>query len=72
MVCLGWRRGLGVFSIVGLLAGLLYAQTTESVPVDAERGAAGLTRWLHALKTRASLIMVTAHPDNGAPLPDCG
>jgi LmbE family N-acetylglucosaminyl deacetylase len=64
MVCLGWRRGLGFFSIVGLLAGLLYAQTTESIPVDAERGAAGLTRWLHALKTRASLIMVTAHPDD--------
>jgi LmbE family N-acetylglucosaminyl deacetylase len=49
---------------MGLLFGLLYAQTTESVPVDADRGAASLTRWLHALKTRASLIMITAHPDD--------
>ena len=49
---------------MGLVFGLLYAQTTESVPVDAERGAASLTRWLHALKTRASLIMITAHPDD--------
>ena len=37
---------------------------TESIPVDADRGAAGLTRWLHALKTRASLILITAHPDD--------
>jgi LmbE family N-acetylglucosaminyl deacetylase len=29
-----------------------------------DRGAAGLTRWLHALKTRASLMMITAHPDD--------
>ena len=64
MARLCYRRGLGFFSIIGLLLGLLYAQTTESVPVDAERGAAGLTRWLHALKTRASLIMITAHPDD--------
>jgi LmbE family N-acetylglucosaminyl deacetylase len=58
---------------MGLLFGLLYAQTaegpprtpsTESVPVDADRGAASLTRWLHALKTRASLILITAHPDD--------
>jgi LmbE family N-acetylglucosaminyl deacetylase len=51
-------------AIVGLVFGLLYAQTTESVPVDADRGAASLTRWLHALKTRASLILITAHPDD--------
>jgi LmbE family N-acetylglucosaminyl deacetylase len=49
---------------MGLLFGLLYAQTTESIPVDANRGAAGLTRWLHALNTRASLILITAHPDD--------
>jgi len=36
----------------------------ESIPVDANRGAAGLTRWLHALNTRASLILITAHPDD--------
>ena len=38
--------------------------STESIPVDADRGAASLTRWLHALKTRASLILITAHPDD--------
>jgi LmbE family N-acetylglucosaminyl deacetylase len=34
------------------------------MPADVDRGAAGLTRWLHALQTRASLLMVTAHPDD--------
>src|ERR1035437_1086229 len=59
-----YRRGLGPVLSFGLLLGLLYAQPTESIPVDADRGAAGLTRWLHALKTRASLILITAHPDD--------
>jgi LmbE family N-acetylglucosaminyl deacetylase len=49
---------------MGLVFGLVYAQTTESIPVDADRGAAGLTRRLHALTTRASLILITAHPDD--------
>src|SRR5271157_4263603 len=58
---------------VGIVLGLLSAQTadvpsparsSETVPVDADRGAASLTRWLHALKTRASLMMITAHPDD--------
>ena len=64
MVHLCSWRGLRSVSIMGLLFGLLYAQTTESIPVDANRGAAGLTRWLHALNTRASLILITAHPDD--------
>ena len=64
MAHLCYRRGFGSVAIVGLVFGLLYAQTTESVPVDADRGAASLTRWLHALKTRASLILITAHPDD--------
>ncbi len=34
------------------------------MPIDVDRGAAGLTRWLHALKTRASVLMITAHPDD--------
>src|ERR1035441_10139299 len=59
-----YRRGLGPVLSFGLLFGLLYAQMTESVPVDVCRGAASLTRWLHALKTRASLILITAHPDD--------
>jgi LmbE family N-acetylglucosaminyl deacetylase len=36
----------------------------DSIPVDVDRGAAGLSRWLHAIGTRASLIMITAHPDD--------
>ena len=29
-----------------------------------DRGAAGLSRWLAAIRTRASVLMVTAHPDD--------
>lgn len=36
----------------------------DAVPVDVDRGAAGLSRWLKALHTRASILMVTAHPDD--------
>ena len=59
-LCLRW-----VFAV--LLIGSSRAQNTPSanpLPVAVDRGAAGLTRWLHALQTRASLIMVTAHPDD--------
>jgi LmbE family N-acetylglucosaminyl deacetylase len=37
---------------------------TDSIPVDVNRGAPGLSHWLRALQTRASLLMVTAHPDD--------
>jgi LmbE family N-acetylglucosaminyl deacetylase len=33
-------------------------------PIDADRGAAGLTRALTTLRTRASMLMITAHPDD--------
>ena len=36
----------------------------NSMPVDVNRGASGLSRWLAALRTRASILMVTAHPDD--------
>jgi LmbE family N-acetylglucosaminyl deacetylase len=36
----------------------------DAIPVDVDRGAAGLSRWLHAIQTRASILMVTAHPDD--------
>jgi LmbE family N-acetylglucosaminyl deacetylase len=36
----------------------------DAIPVDVDRGAAGLSRWLHAIGTRASILMVTAHPDD--------
>jgi LmbE family N-acetylglucosaminyl deacetylase len=47
-----------------LLFSILWAQSTDAIPADVDRGAAGLTHWLHALKTRASLMMITAHPDD--------
>jgi LmbE family N-acetylglucosaminyl deacetylase len=34
------------------------------MPIGVERGAAGLSRWLAALRTRASLLMIVAHPDD--------
>jgi len=36
----------------------------DAMPVEVDRGAAGLSRWLKALHTRASILMVTAHPDD--------
>jgi LmbE family N-acetylglucosaminyl deacetylase len=47
-----------------LLLSLLWAQSTDSIPADVNRGTAGLTHWLHALQTRASFMMITAHPDD--------
>lgn len=35
-----------------------------TIPVDVNRGAAGLSRSLAALRTRASILMITAHPDD--------
>jgi LmbE family N-acetylglucosaminyl deacetylase len=32
--------------------------------IELDRGAAGLSRWLAAVRTRASILMVTAHPDD--------
>ena len=60
---------MGVFLRRGAASGFLFlsflwAQSTDAIPADVNRGAAGLTRWLHALKTRASLMMITAHPDD--------
>ena len=36
----------------------------NAAPIDVDRGAAGLSRWLAAIRTRASILMVTAHPDD--------
>jgi len=32
--------------------------------IDLDRGAAGLSRWLAAIRTRASILMIVAHPDD--------
>src|SRR3569833_2240375 len=42
-----------------------YAQfNPNAMSAEVDRGAAGLTRLLAALRTRASILMVTAHPDD--------
>src|ERR1700753_3933819 len=64
------KLGWGVLAATGVFTwGILSAQVArqpraDAVDADIDRGSAGLTRWLHALKTRASLMMVTAHPDD--------
>ncbi len=60
---------LGVLLVAVAWAGIIHAQSigtpsTESIDIAPDRGAAGMSRWLRALQTRASLIMVTAHPDD--------
>jgi LmbE family N-acetylglucosaminyl deacetylase len=40
------------------------APSPDALSTAVDRGSAGLDRWLRALRTRASLIMVTAHPDD--------
>jgi LmbE family N-acetylglucosaminyl deacetylase len=56
------RLALAVVLWVGLLPG--QAPVTDATPIEVDRGAAGLDRWLRALSTRASILMVTAHPDD--------
>jgi LmbE family N-acetylglucosaminyl deacetylase len=56
---------LGGFILVFLICCAIYAQpSVDAIPIPADRGAAGLERWLRALQTRASLLMFTAHPDD--------
>lgn len=58
-------RWAALFSILVLLTVRAQRQPSpDAIAVDVNRGAAGLTRWLHAIGTRASLIMITAHPDD--------
>jgi LmbE family N-acetylglucosaminyl deacetylase len=56
---------------LALLAAALYAGTPRpqsdhdnAIDISPDRGAAGMSRWLRSLQTRASLLMVTAHPDD--------
>src|ERR1700691_3966221 len=48
------------------LAAVLYAGAprVDAIDIAPDRGAAGMSRWLRSLQTRASLLMVTAHPDD--------
>ena len=68
MIACSGRGRLAIVTIA--LFGLLQAQApqpsttpeSDATPIDVDRGAAGLDRWLRALSTRASILMVTAHP----------
>ena len=66
MFRLNWGLGAAaaVFGVFAVISGTAGPAATDSIPVSPDRGAAGLSRWLHALQMRASLLMVTAHPDD--------
>src|SRR5579863_7411043 len=61
-----------ILAATAALIGILQAQAprpgvkpnADATPIDVDRGTAGLDRWLRALSTRASILMVTAHPDD--------
>ena len=55
----------GAFACLANESAPAIAQTnTNAMPIGLDRGAAGLARLLTSLRTRASLLMVTAHPDD--------
>ncbi len=69
------RNRLPIYaSLLSLAAilGLAFAQSPQEAaridpdaqPIDPDRGAAGLSRALASLQTRASMLMITAHPDD--------
>ncbi len=63
------RRLLIGFSTVALAVAAAIADPPSLVdpnamPIYLDRGSSGLSRCLAALKTRASILMVTAHPDD--------
>ena len=59
-----WCAAVAIAAIV--CTKLVRAQTpsANAIQIAPDRGAPGLSRWLHALQTRASLVLVTAHPDD--------
>src|SRR5579864_3885936 len=65
------RRALAIFVLVllvGVYAGLSRAQqqapTVDAQAIAPDRGAAGMSRLLRSLQTRASFLLFTAHPDD--------
>jgi LmbE family N-acetylglucosaminyl deacetylase len=53
-----------VLTLTLLQAQTLVKPALDPLPIEVDRGAAGVARWLRALQTRASILMVTAHPDD--------
>ncbi len=67
------RRPYALIVLAAVIAGFcLAAQTPQqlamvnsyAMPIDVDRGAAGLSRLLASLRTRASIMAVVAHPDD--------
>src|SRR5271155_4042671 len=67
------RSTLNLSTVVVVLAAIIYtghslaqqaAPSVNPIPIAPDRGAAGLTRLLLELQTRASILHVTAHPDD--------
>src|SRR4051794_5390693 len=63
------RKLLLGFSFLGLLVAAAVADPPSLADPNAmdiylDRGSSGLSRYLAALRTRASILMVTAHPDD--------
>ena len=57
--------GFALLGLLTLAAGVWTERSqAQSVPSDINRGASGLERDLLALRTRASMIHITAHPDD--------
>ncbi len=65
-------RYVQILAGAGILSACIWAGVAEdaaridpnAAPIEVDRGAAGLSRWLAAIRTRASILMVTAHPDD--------
>lgn len=72
---LRFKAALGL-SVAAIAAAAIWASSLPDTPqqsaminpnamhIDLDRGTAGLSRWLAAIRTRASILMVTAHPDD--------
>jgi LmbE family N-acetylglucosaminyl deacetylase len=67
----GFRAALAAVALILLTSGLwtglsqeIWPGAVNATPIDVDRGAAGLSRALRALRTRASILHVTAHPDD--------
>jgi LmbE family N-acetylglucosaminyl deacetylase len=65
------RRALAIsvfVLLVGIYAGMSRAQqptpTVDAQAIAPDRGAAGMSRLLRSLQTRASIMLFTAHPDD--------
>jgi LmbE family N-acetylglucosaminyl deacetylase len=71
MIRLNAQRSLAILALVllvGFYAGLSRAQqqtpTVDAQSIAPDRGAAGMSRLLRSLQTRASIMLFTAHPDD--------